>query len=245
LSSLQLCFHPIYLPYLKLYGLIFSQATMQMLRSENKLQMLQDHLGYLLEAELLEQMAQVAKIRETTTDEIIVHVGDHLQMIPIVIEGSIKISRENENGEELLLYYIEGGDTCAMSLQCCTRKIDSQIKATSMEPSFLLMFPAEYMENWLDQFKSWRQYILNSYHTRMLELMESIDAIAFMNLDQRLLRYLSDQAKILGSTEINLTHQQVADDLHSSRVVISRLLKQLETKGEIKLLRNKIILMNF
>ena len=207
--------------------------------------MLQDHLGYLLEAELLEQMAQVAKIRETTTDEIIVHVGDHLQMIPIVIEGSIKISRENENGEELLLYYIEGGDTCAMSLQCCTRKIDSQIKATSMEPSFLLMFPAEYMENWLDQFKSWRQYILNSYHTRMLELMESIDAIAFMNLDQRLLRYLSDQAKILGSTEINLTHQQVADDLHSSRVVISRLLKQLETKGEIKLLRNKIILMNF
>jgi len=216
-----------------------------MLRSENKLQMLQDHLGYLLEAELLEQMAQVAKIRETTTDEIIVHVGDHLQMIPIVIEGSIKISRENENGEELLLYYIEGGDTCAMSLQCCTRKIDSQIKATSMEPSFLLMFPAEYMENWLDQFKSWRQYILNSYHTRMLELMESIDAIAFMNLDQRLLRYLSDQAKILGSTEINLTHQQVADDLHSSRVVISRLLKQLETKGEIKLLRNKIILMNF
>jgi CRP/FNR family transcriptional regulator len=218
---------------------------MPMLRSENKLQMLQDHLGYLLEAELLEQMAQVAKIRETTTDEIIVHVGDHLQMIPIVIEGSIKISRENENGEELLLYYIEGGDTCAMSLQCCTRKIDSQIKATSMEPSLLLMFPAEYMENWLDQFKSWRQYILNSYHTRMLELMESIDAIAFMNLDQRLLRYLSDQAKILGSTEINLTHQQVADDLHSSRVVISRLLKQLETKGEIKLLRNKIILMNF
>jgi CRP/FNR family transcriptional regulator len=216
-----------------------------MLKSENKLQMLQDHLGYLLEAELLEQMAQVAKIRETTTDEIIVHVGDHLQMIPIVIEGSIKISRENENGEELLLYYIEGGDTCAMSLQCCTRKIDSQIKATAMEPSLLLMFPAEYMENWLDQFKSWRQYILSSYHTRMLELMESIDAIAFMNLDQRLLRYLSDQVKILGSTEIHLTHQKVADDLHSSRVVISRLLKQLETKGEIKLLRNKIILINY
>jgi CRP/FNR family transcriptional regulator len=216
-----------------------------MFKLENKLQLLQDHLGYLLEAELLEQMAQVAKIRETTADEIIVHVGDHLQMIPIVIEGSIKISRENENGEELLLYYIEGGDTCAMSLQCCTRKIDSQIKATAMEPSLLLMFPAEYMENWLDQFKSWRQYILSSYHTRMLELMESIDAIAFMNLDQRLLRYLSDQVKILGSTEIHLTHQKVADDLHSSRVVISRLLKQLETKGEIKLLRNKIILINY
>jgi CRP/FNR family transcriptional regulator len=216
-----------------------------MLKSENKLQLLQDHLGYVLEAGLLEEMAQVAKVRETATDEIVVNVGDHLQMIPIVIEGSIKISRENDNGEELLLYYIEGGDTCAMSLQCCTRKIDSQIKATSMEPSLLLMFPAEYMEHWLDQYKSWRQYILDSYHTRMLELMESIDAIAFMNLDQRLLKYLFDQAKILGSVEINLTHQKVADDLHSSRVVISRLLKQLEVKGEIKLLRNKIILNNF
>jgi CRP/FNR family transcriptional regulator len=216
-----------------------------MLKSENKLQLLQDHLGYVLEAGLIEEMAQVAKVRETATDEIVVNVGDHLQMIPIVIEGSIKISRENDNGEELLLYYIEGGDTCAMSLQCCTRKIDSQIKATSMEPSLLLMFPAEYMEHWLDQYKSWRQYILDSYHTRMLELMESIDAIAFMNLDQRLLKYLFDQAKILGSVEINLTHQKVADDLHSSRVVISRLLKQLEVKGEIKLLRNKIILNNF
>lgn len=216
-----------------------------MLKSENKLQLLKDHMGYILEEGLLEEMAQVAKVRETAADEIVVNVGDHLQMIPIVIEGSIKISRENDNGEELLLYYIEGGDTCAMSLQCCTRKIDSQIKATSMEPSLLLMFPAEKMEHWMDQYKSWRQYILNSYHSRMIELMESIDAIAFMNLDQRLLKYLSDQAKILGSVEINHTHQQVADDLHSSRVVISRLLKQLETKGEIKLHRNKIILLNF
>jgi CRP/FNR family transcriptional regulator len=212
---------------------------------ESKLKMLQDHLGYVLEDYLLNEMAAVAKLRETATDEIIVHVGDHLQMIPIVIEGSIKISREKEDGEEILLYYIEGGDTCAMSLQCCTRKIDSQIKATSMEPSLLLMFPSEYMERWLDQYKTWRQFIMDSYHTRMLELMESIDAIAFMNLDQRLLKYLSDQAKILGSLEIHLTHQQVADDLHSSRVVISRLLKQLETKGEIKLARNKIILRNF
>lgn len=212
---------------------------------ENKLKMLQDHLGYVLEDALLNEMAAVAKLRETATDEIIVNVGDHLQMIPIVIEGSIKISREKEDGEEILLYYIEGGDTCAMSLQCCTRKIDSQIKATSMEPSLLLMFPSEYMERWLDQYKTWRQFIMDSYHTRMLELMESIDAIAFMNLDQRLLKYLSDQAKILGSLEIHLTHQQIADDLHSSRVVISRLLKQLENRGEIQLSRHKIILLNF
>ncbi len=207
--------------------------------------MLQDQLGYVLEPELITEMAKLAKVRETTTDEIIVHVGDRLQLIPIVIEGSIKVSRENENGEELLLYYIEGGDTCAMSLQCCTKKIDSQIKATAMEPSLLLMIPADYMEIWMDQYKSWRTYIISNYHNRMMELMESIDAIAFMNLDQRLLKYLRDQAKLLGSLEILHTHQQVADDLHSSRVVISRLLKQLEIKGEISLHRNKIILKNF
>ena len=159
-----------------------------MLRSVNKLEMLQAHLGYILESTILEEMAQVAKIRETAADEIVVNVGDHLQMIPIVIDGSIKISRENESGDELLLYYMEGGDTCAMSLQCCTRKIDSQIKATSMEPSLLLMFPTEYMERWLDQYKTWRQFILDSYQ---------------------------------------------------------RLLKQLETRGEIKLSRNKIILLKF
>jgi len=213
-----------------------------MLSQQNKELMLQAQLGYVLEPELIAEMAKLAKVRETTTDEIIVHVGDRLQLIPIVIEGSIKVSRENENGEELLLYYIEGGDTCAMSLQCCTKKIDSQIKATAMEPSLLLMIPAEYMEIWMDHYKSWRTYIISNYHTRMMELMESIDAIAFMNLDQRLLKYLRDQAKLLGSLEILHTHQQVADDLHSSRVVISRLLKQLEIKGEITLHRNKIIL---
>ena len=213
-----------------------------MLSLVDKEAMLQAQLGYILEPALITEMAKLAKIRETTTDEIIVHVGDRLQLIPILIEGSIKVSRENENGEEILLYYIEGGDTCAMTLQCCTKKTDSLIKATAMEPSLLLMIPAEYMEIWMDQYKSWRTYIINNYHTRMMELMESIDAIAFMNLDQRLLKYLRDQAKLLGSLEILHTHQEVAEDLHSSRVVISRLLKQLEIKGEITLHRNKIIL---
>jgi len=163
----------------------------------------------------------------------------------LVLSGSIKVSRENSEGEELLLYYIEGGDTCAMTLQCCVRKTDSQIKATSMEPSLLLMFPVEKMEDWMNRFKGWREFILQSYHTRLTELMETIDAIAFMRLDERILKYLTDQAKLLGSIEIHHTHQQIADDLHSSRVVISRLLKGLENKGLIEIHRNKLILKEF
>ena len=190
-------------------------------------------------------MGEVGRIRETAADEIIIHVGDELKMIPIVISGSIKVSRENNEGDELLLYYVEGGDICAMTLQCCVRKIDSHVKATAMEPSLIMMFPVEKMERWMDTYKSWREYILQSYHTRLTELMETIDAITFMRLDERLLKYLTDQAKLLGTLELHHTHQQIADDLHSSRVVISRLLKQLENKGIIDIHRNKLLLKDF
>jgi CRP/FNR family transcriptional regulator len=207
-----------------------------------KSQLIHDSIGYLLEEELIEEINRVGQIRTTTIDEILINVGDAMTSIPIILSGSIKISRENDNGDELLLYYIEGGDTCAMTLQCCVRQMKSEIRATSMEDSVLLMLPTEMMELWMHKYKSWREYILQSYHVRLTELMETIDAIAFMRLDERLLKYLTDQAKLLGSLEIHHTHQQIAEDLHSSRVVISRLLKQLEIKGIIILKRNKIVL---
>lgn len=210
--------------------------------NENKGQVIRESLGYLLEEALIDEIINVSQLREVVLDEVVLNVGDKMQMIPIVLKGSIKVSRENDNGDELLLYYIEGGDTCAMTLQCCVRHSASEIKATAMENSLLLMIPVEMMENWMQKYKSWREYILQSYHTRLTELMETVDAMAFMRLDERLMKFLVDQAKLLGSLEINLTHQQIAEDLHSSRVVISRLLKQLEIKGKIKLQRNKIIL---
>lgn len=210
--------------------------------NENKGQVIRESLGYLLEEALIDEIINVSQLREVVLDEVVLNVGDKMQMIPIVLKGSIKVSRENDNGDELLLYYIEGGDTCAMTLQCCVRHSASEIKATAMERSLLLMIPVEMMENWMQKYKSWREYILQSYHTRLTELMETVDAMAFMRLDERLMKFLVDQAKLLGSLEINLTHQQIAEDLHSSRVVISRLLKQLEIKGKIKLQRNKIIL---
>ena len=209
---------------------------------EQKIELLKNSLGYILEEELVTEIINNSQLKEIEQDTAIVNVGDELNYIPIVLEGSIKISRENEEGEELLLYYIEGGDTCAMTLQCCVRNTKSEIRATTMEKSLILMIPIKMMEVWLHKYKSWREYILQSYHTRMTELMETIDAITFMRLDERLLKYLTDQAKLLGSLEINHTHQQIAEDLHSSRVVISRLLKQLEIKKIITIQRNKIIL---
>ena len=205
---------------------------------------IKETIGYLFEDELLNDIIQLSKIKHLEADEAIINIGEKIPFLPIILSGTIKVVRENDLGEDLLLYYIESGDTCAMTMQCCVKSTLSEVKAIAMEPSDLLMIPLEKMEQWMAKYSSWRAYILQSYHYRIQELIETIDAIAFMKLDERLLKFLKDQAKVFGTMEIPVTHQQIADDLHSSRVVISRLLKQLETKGEIKITRNKILLKN-
>ena len=203
-------------------------------------EIIKEKIGFLFDQELIHEIFNLGRIKSIEQDAIIMDPGEEIHFIPFVLSGSIKVSRESSDGQELLLYYIESGDTCAMTLQCCMRKYKSEIKATALEKTSLLMIPIDYMEDWMNRFASWRQYILESYHTRMIELIETIDAIAFMRLDERLEKYLKDQAKLMGSLEIHHTHQQIAEDLHSSRVVISRLLKQMEVKGMIKLKRNCI-----
>ena len=202
---------------------------------------IREQLGYLFEPALINEMIEHGKVFKVEADQIVVDTGDDLPYVPVVLDGTIKISRDYDN-EELLLYYIESGDTCTMTMQASSRHKKSEIRATALEDSTLLMIPQSVMERWMDTYSSWRKYIVDSYHSRMRELIETIDAIAFLRLDERLEKYLIDQAKLTGSLEINHTHQQIAEDLHSSRVVISRLLKQLELKGDIRLYRNRIVL---
>jgi len=216
-----------------------------MIENENQKTLIKEQIGFLFDKALLEEIYKVGKIRKVDSGHVIMDPGEEIINIPFIIEGAVKVSRENEDGDELLLYYIEQGDTCAMTLQCCVRESKSEIKAKTMEDSIILMIPNQYMEDWMNRYASWRQYILESYHVRISELMETIDAIAFMRLDERLDKYLKDQAKLMGSLEIKHTHQQIAEDLHSSRVVISRLLKQMESKGMIELKRNRVVLKSF
>lgn len=216
-----------------------------MIENENQKTLIKEQIGFLFDKALLEEIYKVGKIRKVDSGHVIMDPGEEIINIPFIIQGAVKVSRENEEGDELLLYYIEQGDTCAMTLQCCVRESKSEIKAKTMEDSIILMIPNQYMEDWMNRYASWRQYILESYHVRISELMETIDAIAFMRLDERLDKYLKDQAKLMGSLEIKHTHQQIAEDLHSSRVVISRLLKQMESKGMIELKRNRVVLKSF
>jgi len=206
---------------------------------------LQLHFGYLFDDQLINSISEVGTIRKYKKDEIIIDIGQELQNIPLLIEGNIKVLREDDNGHELLIYVLETGDTCAMSLTCCMAKSKSKIRAVADKDSTVLMIPINYMTEWFHNNESWRTFILQSYQIRFNEMLETIDTLAFMKMDERLYKYLIDQVKLNASDTITLTHQKISEDLHTSRVVVSRLLKQLEDEHKIKIGRNKIKVLNF
>ena len=201
--------------------------------------------SYIFEEALLNEIAKVAVYKEFKADDYLIEIGDYIKTMPLLLTGAIKILREDENGDELLLYFLERGDTCAMTLTCCMGQSKSRIRAIAETDGAMLMIPVEKMEEWLTKYKTWRNFVFDSYNVRLNEMLEAIDTLAFMNLDERLYKYLTDKAKVIGDTEIKNTHQEIAYEMHTSRVVISRLLKALELQGKIKLHRNKIEILQF
>jgi CRP/FNR family transcriptional regulator len=201
--------------------------------------------GYIFEEALIDEIVKVATYKEFKADDYLIEIGDYIKSMPLLLHGAIKILREDENGDELLLYFLERGDTCAMTLTCCMGQAKSRIRAIAETDGSLLMIPVGKMEDWLTKYKTWRNFVFDSYNVRLMEMLEAIDTLAFMNLDERLFKYLTDKAKVIGNTEIHNTHQEIAYEMHTSRVVISRLLKALEIEGKIKLHRNKIEILQF
>lgn len=201
-----------------------------------------EHIAYLFDNELLKEIERNKTIRQFTENEIIIEVGQDVLYLPFVLEGAIKVIREDEQGEELLLYYLEAGDTCTMTLTCCLGKKKSKIKAVADTDSRLLFIPAHFSMDWMAKYESWRNFILTNYENKLNELLEAIDSLAFYNMEERIKKYLIDKAKVLGTLDLELTHQEIAEDLHSSRVVVSRLLKKMEIKKELKIHRHKISL---
>ena len=204
------------------------------------LEELQDNYGNLFEKELLEEIAAVGVYKEIAEGDELIDYGQYIKSMPLLFNGVIKILRQDSDGDELLLYYLERGETCAMTLSCCLGQTKSQIKAISETKSQLVLIPVQKMEEWTSKYRSWRNFVFESYHSRLIEMLEAIDSIAFMKMDERLLKYLQDKVKLTGNTILSNTHQDIAYDLHTSRVVVSRLLKKLENIGKIKLYRNQI-----
>ncbi|MAB47845.1 MULTISPECIES: Crp/Fnr family transcriptional regulator [Winogradskyella] len=201
--------------------------------------------SYLFDEEILNNISQVADIKVFKKNDIIIDIGQELKYVPLLIRGNIKVLREDSEGSELLLYVLESGDTCAMSLTCCMAKSVSKIRAIADEDTTVIMIPIDEMRVWFDTNDSWRSFILQSYQTRFDEMLETIDTLAFMKMDERLFKYLTDKVKLSASTDLEITHQEIAEDLHTSRVVVSRLLKQLEKQERITLGRNKIHVIDF
>ena len=201
---------------------------------------LQQHYGAQFEPALLEEITQSATYMEVAEGHEILIPGQYIKSMPLLLSGSIKILRPDDNGEKLLLYHLEKGDTCAMTMTCCMGNSKSEIFAVAETAASLLMIPIGKMEVWSSTYKSWRNFVFASYHERMLELLESLDNIAFNNMDERLEIYLNDKIKILNSKHIYITHREIAEDLHTSRVVVSRLLKKMENNQTIKLHRSFI-----
>ena len=193
-----------------------------------------------LEKDLLKELDGISVMIELKTGQSIVSEGDYIKSFPIVLRGCLRVTRLSDDGNELLLYYLNQGEICAMSLTCCMSLQKSNIKMIAEEPGLILMIPVEKPESWMSEYRSWKEFMMYSYRKRFEELLDTIDAIAFMQLDERLIRFFEDRYRSTGKTVFLGTHQDVASQLNSSREVISRLLRNLEKRNLVVTERNSI-----
>lgn len=209
------------------------------------LPLLKREYGYLFEDELIRDIGNTGQLYKIPEGETIIEYGQNLRRIPLILNGAIKILRLDAMGDELLIYYLEKGETCTMTMTCCMGQKKSEIKAVAETEVEFISVPVEKMKDWTKKYESWMAFVFDSYNNRFDEMMQSIDSLAFGNMHDRLVKYLKDQVMIRKTTTLDHSHQDIAYDLHTSRVVISRLLKNLEREGIIKLGRNKISVLNF
>jgi CRP/FNR family transcriptional regulator len=194
------------------------------------------------ERETVEAILEIGKLKKIRADDWMLDIGDPILYMPLLLKGQLRVLREDAEGHELLIYYIRPGETCAMSLICCSGNAVSNVRAVAEEDSELLLLPIQIIDEWTTKYPSFKSFILKTYQHRFEELLNTIDGIAFHNLDDRLSQLLKQKSEKEGS-ELKTTHQELANQLNSSREVISRLLKQMERKGKIQMGRNKITLL--
>jgi CRP/FNR family transcriptional regulator len=208
------------------------------------LNLLQQKYPQIAEKALQEEIATVGKLLHFQPGQILMDVGAYVKTVPLVIDGVIKVVREDEEGNELFLYYLQAGETCSMSFTCCMMNKKSEIRTTTEEETTLIAIPVRYVDEWMTRYQSWKNFVMRTYDYRMMELVRTIDSIAFKRMDERLLDYLEKKSEATESRTISATHQEIAYDLNASREAVSRLLKQLEHNGMVKLGRNKIELIS-
>jgi CRP/FNR family transcriptional regulator len=207
------------------------------------MQFVADRFKTVFEPELLKEIEQRGKPMSVKAGDVILDIGQQVKLMPIILSGSVKISRTDEEGHELLLYYVNPNESCAMTFTCCMQQYPSEIKAVAEEDVEFLALPISVMDEWLVKYPTWKSFVMKTIRTRFNEMLKTIDQIAFQKLDERLITYLKEKSKATASSLINLSHEQIANELATSRVVISRLLKKLENDNKLLLYRNQIKLL--
>lgn len=199
------------------------------------------HVKYsFLEKELQDEILSIGVKKTFEPNETIIREGQFIGSFPLVLKGLIRVSRTNEEGNELLLYYLKEDEVCAMSLTCCMARQTSNINALAEQETQVIMLPVELLDSWISKYPTWKQFVMQTFQNRFKELIDTIDSIAFMKLDERLIKNFIDRYKNSGTTAFSGTHQDLALQLNTSREVVSRLLKKLEKDGKIELSRNFI-----
>lgn len=192
------------------------------------------------ESELRDAIAEHGILKTIPEGSTLIEEDQYIRSFPIVLDGIIKVTRMDEDGNELLLYYLHHGEVCTVSLSCCVDRAKSRVRATAEEDSTIIALPVELLDSWMSKYQTWKEFVMVSMRRRFDELLNTLDSVAFLKMDERLERFFTDRYKNTGSAEFTGSHQDIASSLSTSREVISRLLKQMERKGMISMGRNRI-----
>lgn len=190
--------------------------------------------------ELIQDIKANEIIKTFSTGEVIMRTGQYIKNTMLLVKGTIKVYREDSDGGEFFMYYLQPGQACALSMVCAIKNEKSQIMAKVVDDAEIIMLPLSMMDKWMMQHRSWYEFVVGSYRNRLEETLEVIDSIAFRAMDERLEFYLKRQVEACGCKELKLSHQEIGSDLNTSREVISRLLKKMEQRGLVVLHRNQI-----
>ena len=192
-----------------------------------------------LEEGLYNEIVKHGTINEVKAGDALLRVGQTIRSIMLILDGVVKLYREDDEGKEFFIYHLNAGQACSLSMVCAAKYETSEVLAKALTDATILAIPLDFMDLWMSKYKSWYQFVITSYRNRFEELLKTIDAIAFSDMDERLMYYLQKQADNLG-TNLKMTHREIANDLNSSREVISRLLKKMEAKNWVVIHRNSI-----
>lgn len=197
----------------------------------------------IFESSLLSEIEEKSMLFSASAGQELIKMGQPIKVVPMVLSGTLKVSRINDEGQELVLYYVRKGEGCAMTFSCGLMSKPSQVEGSAEEDLTMICIPLNVMEEWMQKYPSWKKFVMATIVDEFIDVIKSVDEVTFKKMDDRLVNYLKEKSRISGSSLINLSHQQIADEMGTNRVVISRLLKKLENNKRVLLYRNQIKLL--